>query len=176
MLACGGTTLRLAGDGSVAEEVVWNDGTSGGSTGGGISDAFPLPSWQSGAGVPTRAGASGRSSWGRGVPDVAGDADPQTGYRVRVDGSSTVVGGTSAVAPLWAGLVCLLAEAVGRPLGLLQPALYTGAAPGTTAPGFRDITSGKNGAYVAEPGWDPCTGLGVPDGAALLDRLRAAPA
>ena len=100
----------------------------------------------------------------------------QTGYQVRVDGQSTVVGGTSAVAPLWAALVCRLAQATGRPFGLIQPLLYPGASAGTTAAGFRDITSGNNGAYAAGPGWDACTGLGSPEGTALLARLSTRPA
>jgi kumamolisin len=168
VLGCGGTSLRLSAAGTVEGETVWDDGSQGGQTGGGVSDAFPVPSWQASAGVPARVGGGS----GRGVPDVAGDADPQTGYQVLVDGSATVIGGTSAVAPLWAGLVCRLAQLLGRPLGLLQPALYADAAPGRVPPGFRDITSGSNGAYRAVPGWDACTGLGVPDGAALLEAFR----
>jgi kumamolisin len=187
-LACGGTTLRLDSSGAVSTEVVWNDGdpsnpTGGGSTGGGISTAFPVPAWQAGAGVPVRAGGAGGTGGvggpgtaGRGVPDVAGNADPQTGYQVLVDGQVGVIGGTSAVSPLLAGLVCRLAQNLGRPLGLLQPAIYAAAAPGVATPGFRDITSGSNGAYSATTGWDACTGLGVPDGTALLDVLRASTA
>ena len=171
VLACGGTSLRLAADGSVAGETVWNDGGQGGATGGGISDAFPVPSWQAAVGVPVRAGSAGGGA-GRGVPDVAAVADPQTGYQVLVDGVATVIGGTSAVSPLWAGIVCRLAAALGRPLGLLPPALYAGVTPGAVPPGFRDITSGSNGAYSAAAGWDPCTGLGVPVGTALLEALR----
>jgi kumamolisin len=76
-----------------------------------------------------------------------------------------VVGGTSAVAPLWAGLVALLNESLGSPLGFAQPRLYSAA-------GFHDITSGDNGAYDAGPGWDACTGLGSPDGSALLSALQ----
>jgi kumamolisin len=84
-----------------------------------------------------------------------------------------VVGGTSAVAPLWAALVARLAEATGRRFGLLQPLLYDGVSPGADVAGLRDITSGNNGAYSAGPGWDACTGLGVPDGEALLERLKS---
>jgi kumamolisin len=170
VLGCGGTSLHLSAAGTVASETVWNDGGAGGSTGGGVSDAFPLPDWQTTVGVPDRAGTG---KVGRGVPDVAGDADPQTGYQVLVDGQPGVIGGTSAVAPLWAGLVCRLAQLLGRPLGLLQPALYAGASAGAAAPGLRDITTGNNGAYTAGVGWDACTGLGVPDGAALLDVLKS---
>src|SRR5499427_2234501 len=168
-LACGGTSLRVdTATGAVSAETVWNDGAQGGATGGGVSDAFGLPGWQAAAGVPGQAG-TGRA--GRGVPDVAGNADPRTGYRVRVDGQDTVVGGTSAVDPLWAALICRLAQATGRSFGLMQPLLYAGVSAGTTTAGFRDITEGNNGAYQAGPGWDACTGLGVPDGTALAGRL-----
>jgi kumamolisin len=110
------------------------------------------------------------------VPDVAGNADPETGYQVYVDGNWTVVGGTSAVAPLWAALLCRLAQATGKPFGLIQEALYAGVTPGKPVPGLRDITAGNNGAYKAGPGWDACTGLGVPEGGALLTRLESTPA
>jgi kumamolisin len=103
------------------------------------------------------------------VPDVAGDADPATGYAVRVDGQDLVFGGTSAVAPLWAGLVARLNHALGAPVGYVHEQLYAAAA----AAAFRDITSGDNGAYRAGPGWDACTGLGSPQGTALLAALQA---
>lgn len=158
-LACGGTRLQAdPAAGTVSSETVWNDGSGGGATGGGISDTFPRPSWQSTAGV---------AASGRGVPDVAADADPATGYKVRVDGSDMVIGGTSAVAPLWAALAARLNQATGKRAGLMQPKLYSGASAGAVQPGFRDITSGNNGAYSAGPGWDACTGLGVPIGSAL---------
>ena len=160
-LACGGTSLHASG-GTVQSETVWNDGAQGGATGGGVSRVFPLPSWQRTAGVPSA--PSGGT--GRGVPDVAGDADPATGYQVLIDGTRTVIGGTSAVAPLWAALTARLAQALDAPLGLLQPKLYAAGA------GFRDVTVGNNGAYAARPGWDACTGLGVPSGTALLAALR----
>jgi kumamolisin len=172
-LACGGTSLRgNASTGVISSETVWNDGASGGATGGGVSDTFGLPTWQATAGVPAQAGAAA----GRGVPDVAGCADPATGYQVLVDGQSTVIGGTSAVAPLWAGLISRLAQSTGKPFGLIQPLLYAGVTAGTAAPGFRDITSGSNGAYAAGPGWDACTGLGSPEGSSLLTTLGGAQA
>jgi kumamolisin len=118
-------------------------------------------------------GASAGSSGGRGVPDVAGNADPTTGYQVYADGQAQVVGGTSAVAPLWAALISRLAQATGQRFGLIQPALYADITPGTDVPGFNDITSGNNGAYSAGPGWDACTGLGSPEGTALLKRLQS---
>jgi kumamolisin len=171
-LACGGTTLHADGTtGSVSGEVVWFHGQGLGGTGGGVSAAFPVPDWQAGVGVPGEAD-TGRP--GRGVPDVSADADPSTGYRVRIDGTDTVVGGTSAVSPLWSALTCRLAQALGRSPGLLQPLLYAGLSAGQVPAGFRDVTSGSNGAYTAGPGWDPCTGLGVPDGEALLATLRGA--
>ncbi len=170
-LACGGTRLHAdAATGKIHSERVWNDGSGGGATGGGVSDVFALPAWQTSAGVPETAG--GRS--GRGVPDVAGNADPDTGYQVLVDGQQTVIGGTSAVAPLWAALTSRLAQAAGSPFGLIQELLYSGVRPGHAAAGFRDITRGSNGAYSAGHGWDACSGLGSPEGSALLVTLTGA--
>jgi kumamolisin len=168
-LACGGT--KLVGSTStfaISSEVVWNETASNeGAGGGGVSDVFPLPSYQAHAGVPALSGGS----TGRGVPDVAGNADPVTGYLVVVDGQRQPIGGTSAVAPLWAGLIARLAQSAGKKFGLLQPMLYAGAAAGVAAPGFNDITEGNNGAYKAGAGWDACTGLGSPNGGQLLTLL-----
>jgi kumamolisin len=164
VLACGGTSLHAAG-GMVSAETVWNNGSGGGATGGGVSVRFPRPAWQADVQVP----APPRPGGGRGVPDVAGDADPETGYEVLIDGQRTVIGGTSAVAPLWAALVARIAQELG-PQGLLQPRLYAART------GFRDVTRGDNGSYRAASGWDACTGLGVPDGTALLEALRGTPA
>jgi kumamolisin len=169
-LACGGT--KLVGNTTsfaISSEVVWNELSSNeGAGGGGVSDTFPLPAYQQSAGVPASANGGGS---GRGVPDVAGNADPLSGYLVVVDGRRQPIGGTSAVAPLWAGLVARLAQATGKRFGLLQPLLYNGVTAGVAAPGFNDIVSGSNGAYSAGPGWDACSGLGSPDGTALLARL-----
>ncbi|HKS45225.1 MAG TPA: S53 family peptidase [Amycolatopsis sp.] len=169
-LACGGTTLKTDGAGEVTSETVWNNGTSGGATGGGVSAHFALPDYQRDAGVPARADGT----TGRGVPDVAADADPATGYQILVDGQQVVLGGTSAVAPLWAALVARLTQALGGPLGPLHARLYSGVRPGQEQPGFLDVTSGHNGGYAAGPGWDACTGLGVPDGEDLLAVLKPA--
>ena len=167
VLACGGTRLLTRGL-EIVSEVVWNDLPQGGATGGGVSGVFALPAWQLAAGVP--GSANPRHFRGRGLPDVAGDADPQTGYRVLVDGQLAVFGGTSAVAPLWAALIARCAAALGRDLGYLNPLLYqTLAAEGVT----RDIVQGDNGAYAAGAGWDACTGWGSPDGARLLAALGA---
>jgi kumamolisin len=169
-LACGGTTLVGDSSGKIVSEVVWNEvANNEGAGGGGISAAFPVPSWQA------PAAASSLLS-GRGVPDVAGNADPVSGYQVVVGGQQQPIGGTSAVAPLWAGLIARLAQATGKKLGLLQPLLYAGVAPGTDVAGFHDIITGNNGAYTAGPGWDACSGLGSPAGAKMLSRLSALPA
>ncbi|MBP0461607.1 S53 family peptidase, partial [Streptomyces montanisoli] len=166
VLSVGGTTLRLDGrldgrfDGREPAETVWNAlAAGGGSTGGGRSATFPPPLWQRGQGAQRR-----------GVPDVAAVADPSTGYRVRVGGKPTTLGGTSAAAPLWAALACRLSEALDTPLGLLPPLLYALEPPPRA---LRDITVGGNGRYEATTGWDACTGLGTPLGAALLAHLRA---
>ena len=157
VLACGGTNLVASGN-SIQSETVWNDGSQGGATGGGYSTFFALPAWQTAAGPQTF----------RGVPDVAGDADPETGYNVRVDGQNMVVGGTSAVAPLWAGLIAVLNQQFNTRLGFVNPQLYSI----NQSAGFQDITIGNNGAFKAGPGWDACTGLGSPDGAGLLHALQ----
>ncbi|WP_287901295.1 S53 family peptidase [Arthrobacter sp.] len=155
-LACGGTRLEAdPATGAISSETVWNEGPDS-ATGGGYSKVFPRPSWQS--------PSAGKS--GRGVPDVSAVADPQTGYRIRVDGKDMVIGGTSAVAPLWAALIARFAQAGNRRFGLIQPSLYA------VSSGFRDVTVGDNGSYHAGPGWDACTGLGTPDGAALLAALK----
>ena len=165
VLACGGT--KLIGSGStITSEVVWNELASNeGATGGGVSNVFALPSWQATAKVPAPSGKTG----GRGVPDVCGDADPVTGYQVRVDGQSMVIGGTSAVAPLWAGLIALNNQQNGKSAGFIQPQIYAAKA----ASAFRDIVSGNNGAFSAGPGWDACTGLGSPIGSKIIALLAA---
>jgi kumamolisin len=168
VLACCGTKLMGSGS-SISSEVVWNEQASGeGAGGGGVSNVFPLPSWQANANVP----APSVSAGGRGVPDVAGDADPVTGYQIRVDGQNMVIGGTSAVAPLWAGLIALNNQQNGRSAGFIQPQIY--AAKGASA--FNDIVSGNNGAFSAGPGWDACTGLGSPIGTKLIALLGASSA
>ena len=162
-LACGGTSLQ-ATQNTISSEAVWNDGTSGGASGGGISTFFALPTWQSGLKAKKTTGTSVSLTM-RGVPDVAGDADPETGYNVRVDGSDTVIGGTSAVAPLWAGLIARINGVAAKPAGYVNPLLY-----GKTS-ALRDITKGNNGDFEAATGWDACTGLGSPNGASLSTTL-----
>lgn len=169
-LGCGGTRLEGSA-GTITKEVVWNEGQDSG-TGGGVSDVFDLPSWQGSAHVPTSANPGHRT--GRGVPDVAGNADPATGYRVLADGKSFIVGGTSAVAPLWAGLMAIINHELGYSVGFINPILYGLRADSGS---FQDITNGNNdtihgtGPYQARKGWDACTGFGSPNGANLLNAL-----
>jgi len=165
VLACGGTSLQ-ASSGTISSEVVWNDGANGGAGGGGVSGVFALPAWQAGLSV-VKGGQTTKLTM-RGVPDVSGDADPYTGYNVRIDGTNTVIGGTSAVAPLWAGLIARINAVKGGPVGLVNPLLY--AAPNA----MRDITQGNNGDFAAAGGWDACTGLGSPNGARIGAALAAA--
>jgi kumamolisin len=165
-IGCGGTLISVA-DGKISAEQVWNEGTSG--TGGGISDVYPVPSFQEGVKLPPSVNG-GRS--GRGVPDVAGNADPNSGFVVVVSGQQEVVGGTSAVAPFWAGLLAVVNQNATTPAGFFLPKLYAGSGGAV-----REITKGNNKpsgskiGYDAGPGWNACTGLGVPDGAAVIALL-----
>src|SRR5262249_39166567 len=133
-LSCGGTTLRGSGT-TISSEVVWNH--DGAATGGGVSNCFDRPAYQSKTKIPK----SPKGKVGRGVPDVSADADPQTGYQVRLVGGQPSVGsGTSAVAPLWAGLVALINQGLAslgkKSVGFLSPLLYQ-LSPATGA--FHDI-------------------------------------
>jgi kumamolisin len=127
---------------------------------------FSAPVWQDGLQATMTSGGSAALTM-RGVPDVCGDADPQTGYTVRIDGTDTVIGGTSAVAPLWAGLIARInatragagGGAGGSAVGFINPTLYA------TPAALNDVTQGNNGDFAAGPGWDACTGLGSPNGA-----------
>jgi kumamolisin len=156
VLACGGTRLVVGANGSITE-TVWHDSSSS-ATGGGVSDIFALPDYQANANVPLSLSSQFK---GRGVPDVAADADPDTGYNVLVDGEKMVIGGTSAVAPLMAGLIALINQQSGKAAGFINPLIY--ANPGL----LRDIVTGDNITtttnlgYEAGPGWDACSGLGV---------------
>jgi kumamolisin len=171
--ACGGTHLEGTGS-TISSESVWSEGDW--ATGGGVSDVFALPSWQSTVGVPTSVNGT---RVGRGLPDVAGNASGDTGYVIYYAGSETSVGGTSAVAPLWAGLLALVNQATSEPVGAINAALYS--RQGIQA--FRDVTQGSNAiaagggkpatpGYGAAAGWDPCTGLGTPNGQAILELFR----
>jgi kumamolisin len=163
VLACGGTSVEVSGQ-SISREVVWNDGANGGASGGGVSATFAVPAWQEGL---SASGAHGGKTplARRGVPDVAADASPTTGYDVLIGGQNTVVGGTSAVAPLWAALIARINAAKGQPAGFVNAKLYKAARV------CNDITQGNNGSYAAVSGWDACTGLGSPDGAKVAAAL-----
>jgi kumamolisin len=164
-LGCGGTHITAA-NGHITRETVWDDGADG-ATGGGVSATFALPAWQKGLSVVRNSGGAG-ALVRRGVPDVAADADPSTGYVVRVAGTQTVVGGTSAVAPLWAALIARINATRGTPVGFVNAKLY--AQPNA----FNDVTSGSNGDFSAAPGWDACTGLGTPVGTKVAALLGSA--
>lgn len=170
-LACGGTTLDASSTPGSPIETVWNRGANGGATGGGVSNFFPKPSYQANTNVPAPANTNG----GRGVPDVAADADPFTGYTVVLDGQEQGIGGTSAVAPLYAGLIARINQSLGSAVGFVNPLLYAQTMPADV---FKDVTSGNNdiyddlnGEFPAGLGWDPCTGLGSVDGTKLLAAL-----
>jgi kumamolisin len=167
VLSCGGTRFSLGAEAtSISDEIVWKEGDLG--TGGGVSDLFDVPDYQQGAGVPPSV-STGKP--GRGVPDVAGSAAFSNGYRIFVNRQQIVQAGTSAVAPLWAGLIALANSERGSNVRRIHPALYGDPAC------CRRILQGDNKAgslgYSAGPGWNPCAGLGVPIGAGILAKLTA---
>jgi kumamolisin len=164
-IGCGGTTVDTTGN-AINSEVVWNEGANGWGTGGGISDKFQtVPTFQQGANLPANVSTGLK---GRGVPDVAGDASGASGYLLVLHGQTAQFGGTSAVAPLWAGLTALINQAASNPIGFFLPKLYQNPQL------LRVITQGNNKpvnstlGYSAGPGWSGCTGLGVPIGTALF--------
>lgn len=170
VLACGGTVIDVLGS-KITREAVWNHGGQG--TGGGVSDKYDVPAYQSRANIPASVNSDHRV--GRGIPDLSANADPQSGYRVIVGGNGTTIGGTSAVAPLLAGLIALVNESCGRAAGFIHPHIY-GASQA-----FRQITQGDNkvggiGYATSGAAWNACTGLGVPDGAAFLALFKQTPA
>jgi kumamolisin len=174
VLGVGGTKLVASDDDAnptITEETVWNELLIGeGAGGGGISAIFTKPAYQNSVNVPVSVNPPHRV--GRGVPDVAAVADPETGVvRMNVDGLHLeATGGTSASAPLWAALIVRLNEKLGSRCGFVNPLLYTTANTGV----LHDITDGNNGAFSASSGWDACTGLGTPDGDKLFHALSAA--
>jgi kumamolisin len=159
-IGCGGTLIATDA-GAIVSETVWGDTGNGEGTGGGISTLYPVPDFQKAA----------NGAAGRGVPDVAGVAAQPSGYLTVINGISTVIGGTSAVAPLWAGLAARINEKAARPVGFFLADLY--ASPNL----LRPITQGDNrpkgttAGYSAGPGWNACTGLGVPKGLALFKKF-----
>jgi kumamolisin len=169
-IGCGGTLITVQND-AITNETVWNEGNSG--TGGGISDVYPVPGFQTNASLPVSVNTGNP---GRGVPDVAGNADPNSGYSIVVGGQTQVVGGTSAVAPLWAGLTALINQQVGAPIGFFLPTLYNNPSLCRGITTGNNIPEGSTIGYAAGPGWNACTGLGAPIGAALAAGLAPAPA
>jgi kumamolisin len=168
IIACGGTNIQTSGT-TITSETVWNN-RDGWATGGGISTHFAVPSWQSGLSAEGGAKLSKR-----GVPDVSGDADPNSGIKVRSNHADGVSGGTSAVAPLWAALTALVAQQIHGKPAFMTPVLYHNAAA------LRDIVAGDNAAFGvagfhAQHGWDACTGLGSPIGTKVLGVLAPLPA
>ena len=173
-LGCGGTNL-LANGNSIGNETVWNAVVNDANgnpvrqgTGGGVSQFFPKPAYQSSVNVPSQPTGTGG---GRGVPDVAGAGDPATGYEVYAKGSAMTVGGTSAVAPLWAALIARFGQKLGQPVGFLNPLLYQSSGAFNNVTEGNNDSQGQGGLYQAAQGWDPCTGLGSPKGSALLQAL-----
>jgi len=166
-LGCGGTQ-PANGSAGAGEEVVWNDGSSG--TGGGVSDFYPVPAYQSALTLPPSVN-DGKTR--RGVPDVAAAAAATPGYRIVLNGAEMVKDGTSAATPLWAGLIAIANAVRGEPLGFVNSALYSNPAA------FRQIDRGDNRVggkgYQAGPGWNACTGLGVPKGGDIIAALTAVP-
>lgn len=160
-LSIGGTTLKM-NQGNVESEVAWTNTNDNGATGGGVSETFSIPSYQRQAGIQGEF---------RGVPDVAANADPNSGYFITFDGNPSKMGGTSAATPVWAGILTGINQQrkkAGLPaLNHIHEKLYA-----LQGQGFRDIVAGNNsdqgvGGYEAGPGWDYCTGWGTPDVAKL---------
>jgi kumamolisin len=190
-LACGGTALCRSGD-RLGREIVWNKSLHGTrlASGGGVSGWFPAPPYQGRAHTPRYDKSSPHKTWlshemaareghrGRGVPDVAANADFDTAYEIVVGGVDYHGFGTSAAAPLWAALIARLNEGLGHPLGWVNRDLYHPAVAPTLRPvthGDNDVCDGRLLYYRARRSWCGCTGLGTPDGVRLLRALRGEP-
>ena len=164
VLSCGGTTLTPNPENQAQPtEKVWSEPETIVGSGGGTSRIFATPDWQQNRDDPALKNLNGR-----GVPDVAGFADSRNGYTILVSEQMVRLGGTSAAAPLWAGLIARINENMGKPVGYLNPLLYRKI----TDQAFLDIEEGSNGEFHAQLGWDACTGLGRPRGGELLKQLK----
>jgi kumamolisin len=160
VLGCGGTTLQTnANNTSITSETVWNNNPTASATGGGYSGFFTKPTYQNNV----------ITNNFRGVPDISGDANPNTGYKLIFQGQPVVIGGTSAVAPLWSALVARINQNVNKSIGFMQPTLYANQNI------CRDIISGNNGFYNAASGWDACTGWGSPNGLFIQNAFTTNP-
>jgi kumamolisin len=176
VVSVGGTYLETRADGTYLRETGWQDYLTTGGTGGGFSPVDPMPAWQQGPGVQ-----NDRSNGTRQCPDVAAVADPDTGYIIYVtdqetgEGAWTTVGGTSAAAPLWAGIQALMQQAAAAQgvdrFGFMAPRYYRIAQDVPDA--FHDITRGGNLVDESTPGWDFATGVGSPDVVKLTDAVIA---
>jgi kumamolisin len=175
-LGCGGTTLSGPGN-KVAVETPWNSSVDRAAahsprsaTGRGVSLFFNRPIYQASVNTSPSSGAGER----RAVPDVCANADPSTGYRIRVEDSAVIIGGTSCAAALWAGLIARFGQSLKTPVGFLNPQLYQ-----TDGAGFRSIVPSNNDgpgtdtARQTAQAWNPDTGLGSPNGGVLLQSLRS---
>ena len=164
VLSCGGTTLTPNPENQAQPtEKVWSEPETIVGSGGGKSKIFAMPDWQENRQDPAL-----KNLDGRGVPDVAGFADSRNGYTILVSEQMVRLGGTSAAAPLWAGLIARISENLGKPVGYLNPLLYRDISDKA----FLDIKEGNNGGWSAQPGWDACTGRGRPCGGELLKQLK----
>ena len=179
VLTVGGTAIANVDDPPYVE-MVWNHGK--GATGGGVSAYFPLPEYQTSAGVP--ASLNDSSQTGRGVPDVAANADPRSCYKfplIEADGKTYKnhqIGGTSAAAPLWAGFLARINASLGVNVGFINPALYSIGSrafndiDGSVGPTDNHVAGSDAPGYPAHSGWDACTGWGSINGTALLAALK----
>ncbi len=167
----GGTTITRQG--STISESAWNKSE------GGFSSFFAEPSYQQTLPLSVQSQAQHR----RGVPDVAAAADPQSGMAYYEAGTWSLAGGTSASAPLWAGLIAIANQMAGHPLGFINPAIYKVAESANYTRDFHDITAGNNDVaegsttvkgYAATHGWDAITGWGTPNAVHLLPDMIAA--
>jgi kumamolisin len=164
----GGLKMQLNPDGTLASAIAWDEGEHS-STGGGVSKIFKMPWWQQNAGVPNNPD-TGRV--GRGVPDISTNAARATGFPVRVGGENLVIGGTSAGAPLYAGMMLNLNAELGavgiKPITPLNPWMYARANTDI----FHNVNVGSNHGFAAGNGWSPVTGLGWVDGEAMLNAMK----
>jgi len=170
----GGTTLFLGSSGQYGSEAAWGGPFEADGSGGGISQLWQRPSYQTGPGT-----TNSYSDGGREVPDVAALGDPNTGWSVYTVGNWNVIAGTSAAAPLWAALTALVDQKLGesslQPVGFANRPIYAFGSDPTAWPAkaFNDVTTGENLYYAATPGWDPATGWGSPNAAGFLQDMLA---
>jgi kumamolisin len=169
----GGTSLTTDADGNYVGETTWSEPLLAQGSGGGVSDIFLRPSWQTGLGT----GGQFDTHNGRQVPDVSADSDPATGNFFIGNGQAQTGGGTSLASPMWAGFTVLMNQFLAahhhRPVGFFNPILYHLANSQEAFPPFHDITVGGNDYYLATPGYDMVTGLGSPDVWNLAQDLSA---